>query len=146
MGFWKKLFGKKQKQEETPTEQVKTEETSKEELKQEARDITLEDVEKEVKELDRQEKAEDETPQKDVAPVYDEGEAKAVGDVEVAKVEAEEDKKVYHIKKHDKGWQILADGAEKAYRVFDTQKEAIDFAKENDLEYLLYRVDGTLRS
>ncbi len=149
MGFWKKLFGKKQKQEETPTEQVMTEETTKEELKQEARDITLEDVEKEVKELDQyqtEETKEQKEPKKDVAPVNDEGEAEAVGNVEVATVEAEEEKKVYHIKKHDKGWQIIADGAEKAYRVFGTQKEAIDFAKENELEYLLYRVDGTLRN
>ncbi len=153
MGFLKKLFGKKQKSEETPTEQVKAEETSKEELKQDARNITLEDVEKEVKELDQyqtEETKEQKVPKKDVAPVYDEGEAKNVGDIEDAEVEKTEtekeaEPKQYHIKKHDKGWQIIAGDAKKAYRVFDTQKEAIDYAKENELDYLLYRVDGTLR-
>ena len=150
MGFLKKLFGKKQKSEETPTEQVKAEETSKEELKQDARNITLEDVEKEVKELDQyqtEETKEKKTPHKDVQDVSDDIEAEPVGNVETAEVKEEksEEAKQYHIKKHDKGWQIIAGDAKKAYRVFDTQKEAIDYAKENELDYLLYRVDGTLR-
>ena len=130
MSFLSKLFGKKKQAEPVASvEKEKTDEAKKiEALKEEARHITLEDVEKELDTIDA-EKAVDE------APAHEE-------EKPVAKAEG---KSVYHIKKHAKGWQVIAEGADRAYRVFETQKEAIDFAKENDMEYLLYRVDGTLR-
>ena len=36
--------------------------------------------------------------------------------------------KVYHVSQHENGWQVKAEGNEKATKTFKTQKEAIDFA------------------
>lgn len=35
-----------------------------------------------------------------------------------------------HITPHKNGWQVLSSNSDKAYRVVDTQKEAIEIAKE----------------
>ena len=35
-----------------------------------------------------------------------------------------------HITPHKNGWQVLSDNADKAFRVVDTQQEAIDIAKQ----------------
>jgi hypothetical protein len=37
--------------------------------------------------------------------------------------------KMYHVSQKDGKWQVKGTGNEKATRVFDTQKEAIDYSK-----------------
>jgi len=59
-------------------------------------------------------------------------------------------KPVNHITKHkDGGWQLKKEGAQRALRKFDTQKEAIAFAKEYETEkgvgYIIHKTDGTTR-
>lgn len=56
----------------------------------------------------------------------------------------------YHITKHsDGGWQIKRAKAKKALRKFDTQQEAIEFAKELEKQkgesYIIHKADGTTR-
>lgn len=56
----------------------------------------------------------------------------------------------YHITKHsDGGWQIKRAKAKKALRRFDTQQEAIEFAKvlekEKGESYIIHKADGTTR-
>jgi len=114
MGFWKRLFGKKQKEEPEKQPEAPQE--------KEMQEVRLEDVEKELDELEET-KAE---------PVKE----------EKTKEPKEE---TYHIKKHPDGWQVIKEGAEKAYRVFPYQKDAIEFADQEGLEYLVYRADGSLR-
>lgn len=57
----------------------------------------------------------------------------------------DDDEPVYDIKTHSKGWQVILPGAQRATRVLDTQKEAIDYCKENNYKYKVYKVDGTLK-
>lgn len=134
MGLFKRLFQKKSDEKvESQSAIVETETDDIEELKEDARNLTLEDVEKEI----------DKVTAKDALTTAQKKESKEKKEPEVETTDKNALR--YHIKKHEKGWQIVAEGAERAYRVFNTQKEAIDFAKENDLDYLLYRVDGTLR-
>ncbi len=121
MGLFEKLFGKKKpaaepkhvEQVEQPEEITKTEI-----LKEDARNITLEEVEKDLETLEK---------------------------VEPAVQPASASEKVYHIKPHDKGWQLITEDAVKATRVFQYQKEAIQYAKDEGLTYVLYRADGTVR-
>lgn len=59
-------------------------------------------------------------------------------------------KPVNHITKHkDGGWQVKKEGAQRALRKFDTQKEAIEFAKqyenEKGVDYIIHKADGTTR-
>jgi hypothetical protein len=69
---------------------------------------------------------------------------------------AEEEKKTkprtqpYHITKHpDGGWQIKRGGADRALKRFDTQKEAIEYAKviekERGVSYIIHKADGSIR-
>ncbi len=56
----------------------------------------------------------------------------------------------YHITKHsDGGWQIKRGKAKKALKRFETQKEAIDYAKvlekEKGESYIIHKADGTTR-
>ncbi len=150
MGFLSKLFGKKKKKEAVREEKLNEEKATTNKIdEQEAENITLEDVEKELKEMSVAHDAEQTPPQP--APRTELEEEPEVDERIDKEIEAkEEDDQAasatkYAIKKHPKGWQIIAEDAERAYRVFDTQKEAIDYAKENDIEYDLYRADGTLR-
>ncbi len=113
MGFWKRLFGKKKKEEPQKQPEAPQE--------KEMQEVSLEDVEKELEELE----------EKQPEPVKEEKET--------------ESKDVYHIKKHPEGWQVIKEGAEKAFRVFPYQKDAIEFADKEGLEYQVYRTDGTLR-
>ncbi len=117
MGFLKRLFKKREDKAVEPIEQEEPKkDLEKDDIRPNVKKQSLEDIEKKVKRLENADRDE-----------------KTSG------------KPLYHIKKHDKGWQIIADDAERAWRVFPSQKEAIAFAKEQGLEYLLYRVDGTLR-
>jgi len=61
-----------------------------------------------------------------------------------------ERKMSYHITKHPQGgWQIKKGKAERALKRFDTQKEAIDYAKqlekERGISYLIHKADGSTR-
>jgi len=156
MGIFSRIFGKKKKQEEEPKkhESLQQQEEQKTEvLKKEARNVTLEEVEKELDELDQIQEdhpeANEHTPSK-----IDEVKTPKVEQNEPVKATTEETeeappktkKKVYHIKPHPDGWQVLGEGNEKPTRVFDYQKDAIAYAKDESLEYLLYKQDGTLRS
>ncbi len=144
MGILKKLFGKKKKEEkvEKPQGQAQPEAESK--------DVSLQDVNEELKNLKTIEDDKDiekqEVPSKtdteEVETKKPQSEAKPKA---VPKKETASDKPVYHIKKHKDGWQVMKAGADKAYRVFKYQKEAIDFAKEEDLEHIVYKSDGTPR-
>lgn len=56
----------------------------------------------------------------------------------------------YHITKHPKGgWQIKRGKAERALKRFDTQKEAIEYAKdlekERGISYIIHKADGSIR-
>lgn len=56
----------------------------------------------------------------------------------------------YHITKHsDGGWQIKRGGADRALKRFDTQVEAIEYAKEIEKErgvsYIIHKADGSIR-
>jgi len=64
---------------------------------------------------------------------------------EVKEEKNENDEPVYDIKTHSKGWQVILPGAQRATRVLDTQKEAIEYCKENNYKYKVYKVDGTLQ-
>jgi hypothetical protein len=171
MGFWSKLFGKKKKQEEKQEDQVLAKKAEKEALIEDSKPISLDDVQTDIRTVDAMEPsrmakekpkkqtiyAADETPE-EVKEALEEDVLEE--EVEVAEItpepkkekeapkekeESKEESKEYDIKKHPKGWQIIAPGAERAYRVFDTQKEAIDFAKDNALDVTVYKADGTPR-
>ncbi len=147
MGILKKLFGKKKKEvSEEPKEAKATVEN---------KDVSLEDVNKELKDLETieedkkiekeavpsktaQEKVKTTAPPKEEKP-------KPAAEKKAPAKKAETDKDVYHIKKHAEGWQVIKDGADKAYRVFQYQKEAIDFAKDENLEHIVFKADGTPR-
>lgn len=173
MGFWSKLFGKKKKQEEKPEDQVLARKAENEEQIEDSRPITLDEVQDDIRTVDTMEPsrmatekpkrqkiyAAEETPN-EVKESFEENveddeaseatltplkEEEVKVEKEPAASSANEDVKHYDIKKHAKGWQIIAPDAERAYRVFDTQKEAIDFAKENELEVTVYKADGTPR-
>lgn len=56
----------------------------------------------------------------------------------------------YHITKHSLGgWQIKRGKAQKALKRFETQKEAIEYAKvlekEKGQSYVIHKADGTTR-
>ena len=58
--------------------------------------------------------------------------------------------KRYHISQRDDGkWQVKAEGAEKALKLFDTQKEAIAYAKtvadNQEGSIIIHKVDGKIR-
>jgi uncharacterized protein YdaT len=59
-------------------------------------------------------------------------------------------KAVIHITKHKSGgWQVKKEGAQRALKLFKTQKEAIDFAKTIESEkgtgYIIHKTDGSTR-
>lgn len=141
MGIFSKLFGRKKK--DSPEVQN---EPKKEEKKTETSDeVTLEEVNDsldEVNTITKDEPVEKEqtkpSPQpKTKKPTKDETESSAK--------DSSDDKPLYHIRKHSDGWQIIKENADKAYRVFSYQKEAIEFANKENLKYQVYKADGTLR-
>lgn len=59
-------------------------------------------------------------------------------------------KAAMHITKHkDGGWQVKKEGAQRALRKFNTQKEAIEYAKEIEKEkgtgFIIHKADGSTR-
>ncbi len=59
--------------------------------------------------------------------------------------------KIYHIskRKEDNRWQVKAQGADKALKLFLTQAEAIAFAKKTagnqDAKIMIHKEDGSFR-
>ncbi len=148
MGIFSKLFGKKKSKEKVRADQINNEAATNNKIEeQDSRDITLEEVESELREVSIADAhtrqpvpPKTETTLSQADEVRDRVEKEAH---EKMKLDSEETQ--YHIKKHSKGWQLIEGSNTKATKVFDTQKEAIDYAKEKDLNYLLYRADGKLR-
>lgn len=69
-----------------------------------------------------------------------------------AQTKADDGKRIYHIskRKEDDKWQVKFEGGAKALKLFDTQQEAIDYAKalvgnNPDASIKLHRVDGGFR-
>lgn len=53
---------------------------------------------------------------------------------------------IHEIRAHSKGgWQVILHGGKRALRRFDSQKEAVQFCKDHNYEYRIYKRDGTLR-
>jgi hypothetical protein len=157
MGLLARIFGKKKKPEDKRVEKLDAEAAKSSKINEEdSREISLEEVERELEEMSIAQ------PLQKPKPVpadstgatsvnNEEATARARKEPEAAEQPKDDAEKAhvagkqYHIKKHKDGWQIIADDADRATRVFPTQKEAIDYAKENDMDYLLYRADGKLR-
>ncbi len=153
MGIFSKLFGRKQKESKKPNSEPQREEKKTET----ADEVTLQEVNDSLDEVNTISKDEPANEPVTPAPEKDEDleeplKASPEQD-EAAKAEPSEEKTpekpddtpLYHIKKHPEGWQVIKENAQKAYRVFAYQKEAIDFAKSENLEYQVYKADGTLR-
>lgn len=110
---------------------------------------------KKVKEQPKKEEKQVITPEVVEEPEVIEPEVVEPEVVEQEVVEEKEEPKKerklpYHITKHPKGgWQIKKGKAERALKRFDTQKEAIEYAK--DLEkstgnsYVIHKADGSIR-
>lgn len=157
MGILKRLFGKKKKEEEIVKPKAAPQE--------ESQDVSLDDVEKGLKNVEtvkedksvEQEKPEYKTESEPVPktekeesiqekPKPEEAPKKEEKPASVDKPSDGEEVKHYHIKKHAKGWQVIEEDSKKAYRVFQYQKEAIDFAKSENLSYTIFKADGTPRT
>ncbi|MGP1451787.1 MAG: DUF2188 domain-containing protein [Metamycoplasmataceae bacterium] len=56
---------------------------------------------------------------------------------------------IWHITPKGKKWQIKGVGRDRATKIFDTQKEAIDYAKvmvkDNEGTYLVHKATGPIR-
>ena len=54
-----------------------------------------------------------------------------------------------HITKRDRGWAVITAGSEKAAKVVDTQKKAIEIGKliaqNNKSELIIHGIDGKIR-
>lgn len=148
LNFFKKLFGKNKKVEPERTEPLKEQPIvtpRPEGLDKSSHAAAVTEVKAD---LSKEEKVtsteEDEVTVKDFdSPLVEDEPKKEVK--EDPKKESDEDEPVYDIKKHSKGWQVILPGAQRATRVLDTQQEAIDYCKENDYKYNVYKVDGTLK-
>ena len=145
MGILSKLFGRKQKKEEQKPAGDKVAKQS-----EPTDEVSLEDVNESLEEVntirkDEPKQAPTESPSKETPKQAVSEKPQPSEDKPEETPEAEEAKAVYDIKKHPEGWQIIKEGAEKAYRVFEYQKEAIDFAKQEALEYKVFKADGTPR-
>jgi|AntRauTorcE11898_2_1112593.scaffolds.fasta_scaffold00159_20 hypothetical protein len=140
MGIFSKLFGRKNKE----TSKKENEPTTEEINPETSDEVTLEEVNKSLDEVNTIAKGE--PAEKAVTQKTDfDSEPKKVEEPSTPQNESVEDKPLYHIKKHSEGWQVIKEGKETAYRVFPYQKEALDFAKQEALDYQVYKADGTLR-
>jgi hypothetical protein len=142
MSFWSKLFGKKKKKEEPVVAEKPAVEVAVEEAVEEA-PMMEEEVVSEEPNVEEPEVVE---------PVVEEPEEEKEEEVveapiqEAPKEDVKVEKLVYEVKAHpDSGWQVIKQGNEKATKRTRTQSEAIEYCKENDYEYIVYKKDGTLR-
>ncbi len=93
-------------------------------------------VQKQTVKITEKNKPEPEQPVKETAP----------------ETKKDDGTRIYHIakRKDDGKWQVKAEGAEKALKLFDTQAEAIDYAKglvanNPDAQIRIHKVDGSYR-
>lgn len=148
LNFFKKLFGKNKKVEPERTEPLKEQPIvtpRPEGLDKSTHAAAVTEVKAD---LSKEEKVtstvEDEVTVKDFdSPLVEDEPKEEIK--EEPKKESDEEEPVYDIKKHSKGWQVILPGAQRATRVLDTQQEAVDYCKENDYKYNVYKVDGTLK-
>jgi len=87
--------------------------------------------------------------QKQVAKKKEEPEKEIEQEV-VQKTETKKRKAAIHVTKHKSGgWQVKKEGAQRALKLFKTQKEAIDHAKmiekEKGTGYIIHKADGSTR-
>ncbi|MDE6691246.1 MAG: DUF2188 domain-containing protein [Clostridia bacterium] len=74
-----------------------------------------------------------------------------MADKKPAKAAESKATKTYHIskRKEDNRWQVKAEGADKALKLFLTQDEAIAFAKKTagnqDARIVIHKADGSFR-
>ncbi len=58
--------------------------------------------------------------------------------------------KVQHVQPKDEKWQVIGEGNEKATKLFDTQKEAVDYARtiagNQDSNVVIHGTDGKARA
>lgn len=153
MGILKRLFGKKKK-----VEKEEPAEPKKEQVQDTSRDVSLNEVKDELNNLETVEKDSDIENQTvesktEKASVNEETKEAPHSKQDQSKPKTppkqteskDESTQEYHIKKHSEGWQIWPVGGKKALRVFSYQKEAIDYAKEQNLTYKVFKADGSPR-
>ncbi len=158
MGILKRLFGKKK-----PAPQQKEE--PKQQKPEESRDVSLDEVKQELNNLEtveedssiKEDSVESKTQNESVPSAKKEptkskqqtqsksAQEKASTTTAQSKPQDNPSQTEYHIKKHAKGWQVIAAGAKQAHKVFDYQKEAIDYAKSQGFNYKVFRTDGKPR-
>lgn len=68
-----------------------------------------------------------------------------------APVVSDAERKVYHVTTHDEGWQVKAEGAERATSVHATKNEAVAASRElataqEPSAVIIHRVDGTIQT
>jgi hypothetical protein len=132
--FLKKLFGKNEKVEPERVEPLKEQPVVTPEPKDEeelVKAVQQEDLKADISKEEKlvSTKDEDVTVEDFESPVKDEPE----------KEEPKEDEPVYDIKTHSRGWQVILPGAQRATRVLDTQKQAIEYCKENNYQYKVHK-------
>ncbi|MFV8401081.1 DUF2188 domain-containing protein [Mycoplasma sp. 005V] len=70
--------------------------------------------------------------------------------LEINEKEAKELAAVWHVSQHPDGWKVIRQGGVKAIKTFDTQKEAIEYAKQlaknNEGRYLIHSQKGKIRA
>ncbi len=60
--------------------------------------------------------------------------------------EPDEADKPYQVRTHkEDGWQVIKKDGVRAVRRFATQAECIQYCKDNDLSFAVFKKDGTLR-
>lgn len=168
MGFFSRLFSKKKKKEVEPVksepvvakeepkkevEPVAKEETKKEEVKPTAKEeVKKEEVKPVTKPAAKKEPKVKQAPKKEIAKEKEEPEDKGMSDDEVkAEQRKSPENKNYHVslRKSDGKWQVKFAKGQRAIKLFDTQAEAIDYAKtlakNQEGSITIHMVDGKIR-
>jgi homoaconitase/3-isopropylmalate dehydratase large subunit len=140
MSFFNKIFGKKKKEEKVEVDQVVTkipvevvEEVASVQVDEQVKDqVIVEEPSEELVELKDEEVS---TEQKVVVKEIPESlEKKETSDV------------LYEIRTHkDEGWQVIKKEASRARRRFDTQAECINYCKDMNYDFELFKKDGKKR-
>lgn len=142
MGFLRRLFGKKAKNEvevkeeikEMPVEEPVAEPVEEAPIEEPKQDLE-EEVEPEAEEPVEEEPKEEPTPEPVPEPKP-----------EPEDEDPDDERPIYEVKLHkDGGWQVIKKGAERAKRRLETQAKAMEYCRENNLKYEVYKMDGTLK-
>lgn len=141
LSFFKRLFGKNKNVEQKKPESIKERPVvtpRPEELDRSTHAAAVTEAKKEVAEEEELTVTPEEPKKEVVSPVVEEKPKEEPK-------ETEDDEPVYDIKTHPKGWQVILPGAQRATRVLDTQQEAIDYCRQNNYKFQVYKMDGTLK-